>query len=121
MQSYMKSFHWKDHIKFILPSLLGIFLFMTPIKTTDGLTIPIALLASWVEVTFKNQLSLIMMIIIVLTAILTIVMKLLGKERLKDKPFMQRLFLVNAFWVIVRILAAIFAIKIGRASCRERM
>lgn len=108
----MKSFHWKDHIKFILPSLLGIFLFMTPIKTADGLTIPIALLANWVEVTLAKQLSLIMMIIIVLTAILTIVMKLLGKERLQDKPFVQQLFLVNTFWLIVRILAAVFAIMV---------
>src|SRR5690625_7645755 len=85
---------------------------MTPIKTADGLTIPIALLANWVEVTLAKQLSLIMMIIIVLTAILTIVMKLLGKERLQDKPFVQQLFLVNTFWLIVRILAAVFAIMV---------
>lgn len=108
----MKSFRFTDHIKFIIPSLLGILLFMTPIKIADGFTIPVALLAGWVESKLTNYLSLIMMIIIVITAILTIVMKLIGKDRLRNKVFIRRLFLVHTFWVIVRILAAFFAIMV---------
>ncbi|MDY0407966.1 YjiH family protein [Virgibacillus soli] len=108
----MKEFQLKDHIKFIVPSLIGIFLFMTPVKTTEGFTIPIAILAGWVETKLANYLSLIMMIIIVLTALLTIVMKIIGKRRLTNKPFIQRLFLVSSFWTIVRILAAIFAVMV---------
>lgn len=108
----MKTYHWMDHIKFLIPSLLGIYLFMTPVQTSDGFSIPIAILASWVESRLTNYLSLIMMCVIVLTAIITLVMKFLGKERIKDKDFLQRLFLVSPFWIIVRVVAAVFAMMV---------
>src|SRR5690625_4916314 len=108
----MKTHHWMDHLKFFVPSLLGIYLFMTPVQTSEGFSIPIAVLAGMVESRLTNYLSLIMMLIIVLTAILTIVMKVIGKERLAGKEFIQRLFLVNLFWTIVRVLAAVFAIMV---------
>src|SRR5690625_3903206 len=108
----MKTSHWMDHIKFIIPSLLGIFLFMTPVKTADGFTIPIAILAGWVESKLTNYLSLIMMVIIVLTAILTLMLKFIDKEWMEGKEFIQRLFVVNTFWTIVRVFAAIFAIMV---------
>ena len=101
-----------DHLKFIIPSLLGIFLFMTPIMTEDGFTIPIAILADWIEGILENQLSLIMMIIIVITAIMTVIAKMIGKEALNKTPFFQQLFNVTPFWLITRVLAAIFAVMV---------
>lgn len=108
----MSTFRLRDHLKFIIPSLIGIFLFMTPIKTSDGFTIPIAILAGLVEDNLSNYLSLIMMIIIVLTAILTIAIRFVSKERLQHKQFLTHLLLVSPFWMITRILAAVFAIMV---------
>src|SRR5690625_5723425 len=72
----------QTHLKFIIPSLLGIFLFMTPIKSEGSFTIPIAILAGLIEDGLGAYLSLIMMIIIVLTAILTLLVKMIGgKDR----------------------------------------
>jgi len=101
-----------DHLKFIIPSLLGILLFMTPIMSEDGFTIPIAILADWIEGVLENQLSLIMMIIIVITAIMTVIAKIIGKEALNKTPFFQQLFNVTPFWLITRVLAAIFAVMV---------
>src|SRR5690625_4061018 len=58
-------YQWYDHVKFIIPSIIGIFLFMSPVKTADGFTIPIAILANWIEELLAKQLSAIMVIIIV--------------------------------------------------------
>lgn len=107
----MKNLSMKDHIKFIIPSLIGIFLFMTPIKIEGDFTIPIAVLAGIVEKGLTSYLSLIMMLIIVVTGVLTFVFKL-NPEGLKGKPFLQRLFLVGNFWTIIRALAAIFALMV---------
>ncbi|MBP1948912.1 YjiH family protein [Virgibacillus litoralis] len=106
------SYEISNHLKFIIPSLLGIFLFMTPVGTDGGMTIPIAVLADWIQELLGNQLSAIMMIIITLTAIMTIVARLLGKEAFSKTPFFQQLFHVSTFWVITRVLAAIFAIMV---------
>lgn len=107
----MKEFTRKDHIKFIIPSLIGVFLFMTPIKVAGDFTIPIAVLAGFIESTLTDYLSIIMMIIIVLTGFLTVIFRI-NPAGLHDKPFLQRLFVVSNFWVVIRLLAAIFAIMV---------
>ncbi|PAV31424.1 hypothetical protein CIL05_01860 [Virgibacillus profundi] len=101
-----------DHIKFIIPSLLGIFLFMSPVKTDNGFTIPIALLAEWVQVLLANQLSAIMTFIILITAVFTVLAKFLGKNAFSKTPFFQKLFYVSGFWTVTRVVAAVFAIMV---------
>ena len=39
-------FNFKNNIKFILPSLLGVLLFMIPINYNGNITIPVAILSS---------------------------------------------------------------------------
>lgn len=101
-----------DHLKVIIPSLIGIFLFMAPVNTDKGMTIPIAILSNWIQSLLANQLSMIMMMIIVITAVMTVIVKILGKEAFRKTPFFQQLFHVNNFWAITRVVAAIFAIMV---------
>lgn len=100
-----------DHLKFIIPSCIGVFLFMIPIPSSDGLTIPIAVLANWVEDLLVDQLSAIMMIIIIITAIMTVLAKI-RPETFAKSPFFQNLFHVSNFWAVTRVLAAIFAVMV---------
>ncbi|WP_067728428.1 YjiH family protein [Oceanobacillus damuensis] len=108
----MKNYSIIDHLKFIIPSLIGIFMFMIPIGTADGVTIPIAILADWVQELLAAQLSAIMMIIIVITAIMTLFAKFAGKEAFSRTPFFQQLFYTSNFWTVTRIIAAIFAVMV---------
>lgn len=108
----MKSYHLSDHLKFILPSLAGIFLFMIPVPSGDGMTIPVAVLAGWAQDLLANHLSLIMMIIIIITALASIIAKIAGKETLAKTPFFQNLFYTNGFWLTTRILASVFAVMV---------
>lgn len=106
------NYHIQDHLKFIIPSLIGVFLFMSPIKTDDGLTIPIAVLANWLQGVLANQLSAIMLVIIVITGAMTLLAKVLGPKAFAKTPFFQGLFHVSMFWTITRLLAAVFAIMV---------
>ncbi|ASN04005.1 YjiH family protein [Virgibacillus necropolis] len=102
----------KDHLKFIIPSLLGIFLFMTPIPTDGGMTIPIAIMANWIQEQLAGYLSLIMMVIIIITAIGTVLVKIIGSDKLNRTPFFKQLFNVTPFWAVTRVVAAVFAIMV---------
>src|SRR5690625_5781104 len=62
-----------ENLKFIVPSLIGVFLFMTPVKYGDGFTIPVAVLADIVQDVLAVQLSLFMVIILLLIDYLIIV------------------------------------------------
>ncbi|MCA1020852.1 YjiH family protein [Halobacillus litoralis] len=107
-----KDFKTSSHLRFIIPSLIGIFLFMFPIIGDDGaVTIPIAVLAGEVEERLAGSLSLIMTIIITITAIATVSAKLLGSDGSKS-PFFHSLFNVPAVWVVTRVLGMIFAIMV---------
>ncbi|WP_082232593.1 YjiH family protein [Halobacillus massiliensis] len=112
----MKASDYKasSHLKFIIPSLLGILLFMVPFydSGSESVTILIAILATWVQEVLVDYLSLIMMFIILLTAILTLAVKFVGPDKLDETPFFKSLFNVPAVWVITRILGAIFAVMV---------
>ena len=109
----MKSkYRMGEHLKFIIPSLFGVFLFMTPIKVAEGFTIPVAIFANFVQDVLANQISLIMMGIIVLTAILTIIMKISQGQLFARSDFFTQLFNVSAFWTVTRVLAAVFAVMV---------
>ena len=43
---YNSNSNIKNNLKFILPSLLGIILFMIPIKYNDKITIPVAIFSN---------------------------------------------------------------------------
>src|SRR5699024_12682223 len=81
-------------------------------KSVGIFTIPISILAVRIEDGLVAYLSLIMMIIIVLTAILTLLVKMIGGNKFSHMPFIQNLFDVNTFWVITRIVAAVFAVMV---------
>ncbi|WP_010531532.1 YjiH family protein [Lentibacillus jeotgali] len=105
-------YNTSDHLRFIIPSLLGIFLFMTPVSSGDGMTIPIAVLAGWVQTALSGHLSAIMTIIIVLTALLTVIAKIKGPDAFSGTPFFHELFYKSTFWTITRVAAAIFAVMV---------
>src|SRR5690625_5505550 len=61
-----------ENLTFIVPSLIGVFLFMTPVKYGDGFTIAVAVLADIVQDVIADELSLFMVIILVFTVIFTV-------------------------------------------------
>ncbi|SFA97631.1 nucleoside recognition GATE domain-containing membrane protein YjiH [Lentibacillus halodurans] len=107
-----KSYNISDHLRFIIPSVIGIFLFMTPVSTGEGMTIPIAVLADWIQEVLAGQLSAIMMIIIVLTAVLTVIARIKGSDAFAKTPFFQELFYKSTFWTVTRVVAAVFAVMV---------
>lgn len=85
---------------------------MVPITVDGDMTIPIALLANWVQDLLANSLSAIMMVIIIITAISTVIAKFLGEDAFNQKPFLKQLFYTSTFWTITRVIAAIIAVMV---------
>ncbi len=108
----LKDYTLKNYLLFIIPSLIGILLFITPVSTGDGTTIPIALLAGWVENLLASYLSFIMMMIIVITAICTLIGRLSKGKAYEKTPFFKGLFTTSTFWTITRVAAAVFAVLV---------
>lgn len=99
-----------DFLKFFIPSLIGISLFMIPIKINGDITIPIAIFSGWIQDVLAAYLPAIMVVIIVLTLIGTILAKVFQPAFIVKSPFFNNLFNVSKVWVIARVLGGLFAI-----------
>ncbi|MEL0629463.1 YjiH family protein [Psychromonas aquatilis] len=93
---------------FLIPSLLGLFLFMTPIAYNDSLTIPIAILAKSLEQFLGGNGALLVTVIVVFSALLSLLCKLINPKFMQRSAFIHDLFNTNLTWLSVRVLGAIF-------------
>ena len=100
------NFKFSSFMKFIVPSLIGILLFMTPVKIDGSFTIPIAFLSNLLVENLENILPLLAVIVISISAIGSIIIKIF---RTKNK-ILNSLFNVTPIWLIGRILGMIIAI-----------
>ncbi|MFC4410733.1 YjiH family protein [Chungangia koreensis] len=106
----MKKFSPSTWLIFLLPSIIGILLFMIPLPTEEGWKIPVAMLANWVAGYVEPIMPWTVTIVLVITAILTLAMKFIRSN--DTHSFIGNLFNVNWFWTIVRVLGAIFALMV---------
>jgi nucleoside recognition membrane protein YjiH len=105
-----KAYAATDVLRFLIPSLIGIALFMVPISYGGEITIPIAIFSGLVQDLLANYLPEIMTFIIVITLFGTVYTKLAKPAFILNKPFYKNLFDVPTMWVIARILGGIFAV-----------
>jgi len=110
-------YSFNELFKFIFPSLIGLILFIIPVKSGDGITIPIALLSNAVLSALGSILPQFMVISIGITFIFTIITKLFKPKAILENKFFNNLFNVSPLWALIRILGFIFIIcalfKIG--------
>lgn len=98
-------------LTFIIPSLIGILLFIIPIIYEGKMTIPIAILSGFMQDLCGPSIPYIMTAIIVITSLLTVIIKVFNVPYLKKRPFFLSLFDVHIVWTVIRVLGAIFAVS----------
>jgi nucleoside recognition membrane protein YjiH len=105
-----KQHNLKTIITFILPSLIGLMLFMLPISYDGAITIPIAVLAKMLQAALADKLTLIVTIIIVFMAFSTVLASLIKPKFVTQSTFFTNLLLIPSLWVLMRILGAVFVV-----------
>lgn len=113
MEKYTKSQMIKGRLKFIIMSLIGIMLFLIPIPVTeDGkkqTTLTVAFLAHWLKDLLGGSMPYILLIVITLSGILTLLCSTILRNRINPQGLMNTVFNVTPIWLIVRLLAVVFA------------
>lgn len=107
-----KEFNSSNFYKFLIPSLIGLLLFIIPLPygnmlEIDGLSsinIGIGFLAELIKISLSDYLNYIALIVIVSSAILSILCKFVYIKN----DFLRSVFNVSPFWLLFRILGAIF-------------
>ena len=98
----------KTILTFIVPSLIGLLLFMTPISYQDAITIPIAIISKALQSFLGDALIGIVTGIVIFTAIASALVKAIKPKLVTENSFLNSLFNVTPIWLVIRILGAIF-------------
>lgn len=100
----------EDNLKFIIPSVIGVLLFIIPIKYKGDVTIPIAILSGILVDFIGAYLVYIVTGIIAISAILTIICTLLKPNFMTNNKLLNSLFTTTPLWLVIRFLGGVFGV-----------
>lgn len=103
-------FTLRNSLTFIVPSLIGIILFMIPIKFNGEITIPVALMSKFLANALEGYLTAIITLFICISSLACIITKVFKPKFIIENEFLNTLFNISPIWFIIRILGAIFCI-----------
>ncbi|QQK79973.1 YjiH family protein [Salicibibacter cibi] len=106
-----KQFNSTHILKFLLPSIIGIIIFITPVTVEGELTIPIAWLAETLDGWISPILGETIVAITGVSVIGTGIYRYLYPQWMRRSLFAS-LFSVTPIWFIIRIIGFIFAVAI---------
>ena len=98
-------------LRFLIPSIIGVILFMTPISYLGEITIPVAIFSKYVQNLLADMLPTIITILICSTAIISLITSIFKPSYILNKSFLKGLFHVSTFWLMMRVFGALFAIS----------
>lgn len=93
--------------KFLIPSLLGVALFMVPIKSGGEWTILVKILADYISGLVGSFLPILCVIIVTISAIMSLI-GLTKPKFITDNALLNDTFTVTPMWAIIRSLGAVF-------------
>jgi len=108
----MKIFKDNRFLKFFIPSLIGIFLFVTPVNHGGNLTIPVAVLANMLLDFMGDSSTAVICLLISISAITTLIHRFRPVKFISENPKLDNLFGVKGFWLRVRMTGFAFALMI---------
>ena len=100
---------WK-YFRFVFPSLIGVFLFLCPVKYGSELTIPVGILANELRWAIGEFMATFTTCIFVSGAIFTVLFNLRSTQLNSRFPQLHALFATNWTWFALRILGGLLAL-----------
>ncbi|MDX1482357.1 MAG: YjiH family protein [Woeseiaceae bacterium] len=98
-------------IRFLLPSLVGAFVFLFPVRDGNVFTIPMAIMSNWLTETLAAWMPYIVLAIIAVSAVVTTIVSLRDGED-DGASELRRIFAVNRIWLGIRLTGFVMAVMI---------
>ncbi|CAM3784047.1 YjiH family protein [Ectopseudomonas alcaliphila] len=103
------SYSLRQLLIFLIPSLLGVLLFLTPIVYEEKVTIGLGVMADALKAGFSDWLPAIATALLLLSAALGLFGSLLKPRWLTERRALNDLFVLPPLWLALRVLGGLFA------------
>ena len=105
-----KQHDFKVWFTFLIPSLIGVFLFMTPVPSGEIMTIPIAVMAKGIQAAFNDFALGLIATIICITGVMSFLFSVFKPKMLTKFLLLNHLFNVSWIWLVTRLLGTVFVL-----------
>lgn len=99
-------------MRFLIPSALGVILFIFPIIYKGAMTTPIGIISEWLAAAIKPVASTIIVSVICISAIVSAITTLMKPKVILESALLSKLFATSNFYLIFRIIGAIIAVLV---------
>ena len=103
-------YDWRTWFAFLVPSLIGVFLFMTPVPSGEIMTIPIAVMAKAIQASFSDIALGLIATIICITGVMSLVFSVFKPKSLTKFRLLNHLFNVSWIWLVTRLFGMAFVL-----------
>jgi nucleoside recognition membrane protein YjiH len=97
-------------LRFMLPSLLGVLLFLTPVPWDGHLTIGIGIVTAWIRTLMGDYGLQLVVGLTVVTSVCTALGTIFRVHWLLERSWLKDLFAVPVIWVVLRFAGTTFAL-----------
>lgn len=106
----LKDMGFKKIAKFLIPSLLGVFLFLFPIFEEGSVNIPLGYVINYMKTLTSSFGYQAIYLVIVVSAIITLLNKIFKFDWIQENNYLSNIFDVNLIGVTIRTTALIFTV-----------
>lgn len=103
------SYSVRQLLIFLIPSLLGVLLFLTPIVYEEKVTIGLGVMADALKAAVSDQLPAIATGLLIVSAVLGLFGSLIKPRWLTERRALNDLFVLPPLWLALRVLGGLFA------------
>ena len=93
-------------LRFFLPSILGVLLFLIPFDTPRGPTVLIGIIGYHLIILMTKILPIIVVAVMLVSAIGALSVRIHEPQIVRDSLFVRSIFQISNFWLLIRLLAA---------------
>lgn len=110
-----KKFTLKQKLNFILPSLLGILLLMTPFQLNGESTVMVSVIADAIEKFIDSIIPMqyIIIVVIIISFSLSVTYKFFKPKFIENSPLLLEVAEVSNFWLVVRGVGLVLSILVA--------
>src|SRR5699024_2954300 len=94
-------------LKFLIPSLFGIIIFLLPVKDGETFNIPLGVITEYFIDLSESVLPLILMLVILISTLFSVIAYLFKPAFITDSKTLNSLFNISTFWLVIRVIGAI--------------
>ncbi len=99
----------RNILMFLIPSIIGIGVFMLPVEYDGQFSIPVAVIAKVFQKSLSEILVELVCMVIIVSAVLSIFFSTMQPKSVNHSSIVGKLFIISPIWLIIRCLGATFA------------